>query len=423
MDTIRHSQHALEKFSTSLEYKGERINLFIKKICRFSQATFAYCFLVFLKNLKLACRKTSKLFVCHSIRIKKTHFSRKKQFDRYSFVVKNPTIKPVYFYNEDNKCWLHACLQILAATEKKEWMKKEYQRFPKRLVTKALNQLDLAISSGSLRKVDAASKKMHKAVSSKKRKNRHIDLMYKRYEQKDAAFFFETALPDLDYSIMHETIRSGQIGNKQCFSTSCSSASLLQINLTEGLKTLQETIDEYFKQYVVKGDTWRYEDSVVPSYSIKNRIRPLNDHPEFLFIHLIRFRALENSSLETNEKTLSKIETRLEFLPDENGRYIIDFSTAFGMKNALTKKIKKTSSTLYELFGLVHHEGSLENGHYTADVLRTDPNTQKKQWYFCDDVKRVVKTISPQKVRAGDAYIMAFKQIPLDTSQEKKSEI
>lgn len=96
-------------------------------------------------------------------------------------------------------------------------------------------------------------------------------------------------------------------------------------------------------------------------------------------------------------KFVSRKDNRKVLLSETNQ---IDFSHAFeDQENPLN----------YELVGVLNHEGSLNSGHYTANVARQNEGIQK--WYNCNG--RSIREISPQRVneQGSSGYIFLFKKV------------
>jgi ubiquitin C-terminal hydrolase len=68
----------------------------------------------------------------------------------------------------------------------------------------------------------------------------------------------------------------------------------------------------------------------------------------------------------------------------------------------------KNENTVYELYGISHHSGSLYGGHYTSEVMYKDRHG-KKQWYECNDSN--VKPISGPDLKSHTAYVLFYELI------------
>ena len=60
------------------------------------------------------------------------------------------------------------------------------------------------------------------------------------------------------------------------------------------------------------------------------------------------------------------------------------------------------TSSLYDLYAVINHKGTMESGHYTAMCKSLATNL----WYHCDDSR--VKEISHEKVLSENAYILFY---------------
>ena len=60
------------------------------------------------------------------------------------------------------------------------------------------------------------------------------------------------------------------------------------------------------------------------------------------------------------------------------------------------------TSSLYDLYAVINHKGTMESGHYTAMCKNLDTNL----WYHCDDSR--VKEISCERVLSENAYILFY---------------
>lgn len=353
-------------------------------------------------------------------------------------IIENPHLQPAYLINRKNNCWMNSSVQVLLA--KTSFLKEGIGKHPEHPVPIALKELVEAVESGSIPFVDTASQKLHRALSLPSNDNANFELCCNRKQQKDAALFFEFVLPELGYGIEIEEIYQG-IGDKaHCTTKKTQPAALLKIQFNETAATLQQAINYRFSSHMVDDphNIWRYNDiDPIPIRMEQTRIKSGKALPEYLFVQIVRFaqRPSEEYKKEVEERKemvrkkacdqllrdpsllpevatiiaedsisqinpMMKIKAPLSFPPNPVGRYLIDFSKAFGKE----KKIN------YELYALIHHEGCLESGHYTADVLREDPGSGIKQWYFCNDLGRQVNKIPVENVRTGEAYILAFKK-------------
>ena len=81
---------------------------------------------------------------------------------------------------------------------------------------------------------------------------------------------------------------------------------------------------------------------------------------------------------------------------------LVDFPVS---KLELTRFVSspQKQTPLYDLFGVVNHEGSMSKGHYYAFTKHRNNN----QWYYYDDEEvRVIKDVN--LIVSGDAYILFY---------------
>ena len=88
------------------------------------------------------------------------------------------------------------------------------------------------------------------------------------------------------------------------------------------------------------------------------------------------------------------------------------------LKEELQIACKLRQLATYRLYGIVHHFGNINNGHYiaeVADLAKAEPAPGKDKdskgakgvvWYECDDDK--VKSISGPTLKSNTAYLLFF---------------
>lgn len=91
-----------------------------------------------------------------------------------------------------------------------------------------------------------------------------------------------------------------------------------------------------------------------------------------LFIHLKRFR-------DGFPKNMQKIT-----FPFEN----LNLTDS----NKTSDHASKAQATNYKLYGILHHDGDISQGHYRTEVL----NLVDRKWYFCDDTLAQAKETMPE---------------------------
>ena len=62
----------------------------------------------------------------------------------------------------------------------------------------------------------------------------------------------------------------------------------------------------------------------------------------------------------------------------------------------------------YKLYGIVHHFGTKNNGHYISQVL--DETNGAQQWYTCDD-SNVYKVYGTPDFDSSTAYVLFYSRM------------
>ena len=94
-----------------------------------------------------------------------------------------------------------------------------------------------------------------------------------------------------------------------------------------------------------------------------------------------------------DKMTSSKVETDVVFQPE------LDI-TPFLSRSVVAEASKPSAAFTYDLFGVVNHQGTLDNGHYTNFVLRGD------DWIRCDD--GVLQRVTSREVYQSQAYMLFY---------------
>ena len=108
--------------------------------------------------------------------------------------------------------------------------------------------------------------------------------------------------------------------------------------------------------------------------------------PKVLVIHLKRFEKTRHSS--------GKLTSSISIPPTLDMR---PYSTPESQHSSL-KKAKK-----YKLYGISHHSGSLNGGHYVGEVMDLDDKT----WYECND-SHCSKLRSGPDSSSRSAYVLFY---------------
>lgn len=332
------------------------------------------------------------------------------------------------FNNDKNKCWMHACTQVLLAL--KDFLSQGIDKHKDWAVPKAFRQIINAIKTDNLKEIDAASRALHNALADPGRVNKNDEMCENIFAQHDAAAFFITVLADLGYSFQLQFKNQGVGDQSQLISLYPPSPEcLVQLHFADGKGSLQEIVDHQFSPIKINdpANTWKYDNGDESYTEVSERTNQVsilmddrNSPPVVLFVQLVRFvkdevevdlsglkdldlTESELAQIAAEQNSMKKIEKCLEFPLNDKQEYCIDFSKAFYPQSGEHPPVE------YELLGVVHHHGELENGHYTANVLFHNPEKEIKQWVRCDDNGRRLESISPEKVSPGQGYILAFR--------------
>ena len=73
-------------------------------------------------------------------------------------------------------------------------------------------------------------------------------------------------------------------------------------------------------------------------------------------------------------------------------------------KEMTISSVRKTTGT-YDLYGVVHHYGSILGGHYSAEV-RDLSNTEEESWFDCDDYH--IKPLEEPEIKSSSAYLLFY---------------
>lgn len=154
----------------------------------------------------------------------------------------------------------------------------------------------------------------------------------------------------------------------------------------QSVKTLQDAVDNYFKQEKIQADGDKITplktkiDSKEQSFESWHQKTAMDKTPDHLILHLMRF-----------DDKGRKIDKPLEF--PENGVVVI--------------RHKKTSIE-YEIVGLINHIGdSAESAHYTADLKNYRDPQGKALYVHCDDEELSLKKPSKSEM---EAYLIVLKK-------------
>lgn len=398
---------------------------------------------------------------------------RKREAQLSNALIKN-LVTPPRYVNSDNNCWHHASLQLLWVWNpyfsdllkekmaqldqlKKSGIKlrHEYPADPI-ILLEALQALNDAMDSGKLKAIRLAADQIQRAVAKFDRD------FQEEGQQQDPADALLIILNLISVNINADgTLSNGSFFEveKRCeglgkykklkenFSDKINY--ILQLPMVKNKTSFQEILNSTFLKETVNDpkNSKLIEGTQVPHFTIKTKIKK---PPEFLFVHMKRFeystheeikkemarvneekkqmisdqvKKLMSGSDKIDDLEVAKI-TAEEQLKDEFPRpdigskkietpidfpanHQINFASAFGVEKS------KNSDYTYELRGVILHSGDLEYGHYTANVVATNPKNGKEQWFHCNDQGSKIDPISNEEALNGNSngYIYYFVKV------------
>ncbi|RCK55049.1 Ubiquitin carboxyl-terminal hydrolase 8 [Candida viswanathii] len=159
----------------------------------------------------------------------------------------------------------------------------------------------------------------------------------------------------------------------------------LSLELNNGSGGLYDCLDQFTKEEKLE----HYTCTKCSSVKSTTKTLKIQMVPAVLTLHLKRFKHDLNST---------KIESKIEIPMFLNiSKYCAEQETqqqeGAGERGGRVKEI-------YELFGVVVHEGSISTGHYTVYIKNSG------QWYKCDD--SVVSLVSQDEVLNSNAYLLFY---------------
>jgi ubiquitin C-terminal hydrolase len=148
-----------------------------------------------------------------------------------------------------------------------------------------------------------------------------------------------------------------------------------------GTPSVQDCVREYTKNEILgKGDEWFC--SACKKHMRASKKFDLWKMPDILLIHLKRF----NYSRAWRDKIDSPVHIPVELL--DLSEFCVD-------------PVAKASS-VYDLYAVSHHFGSLSGGHYTAFCRNLDDG----KWYNLDDSR--ASSSSPKEATSSSAYVLFY---------------
>lgn len=102
----------------------------------------------------------------------------------------------------------------------------------------------------------------------------------------------------------------------------------------------------------------------------------------------------------------SKIETQVLFPSELDVIPYLSSSVVGQNQHGTQKKREQSVSYVYDLFGVINHHGSLDNGHYTCYVQQQMGAHVANEWVKCDDA--VLTRVTAAEVHASQCYILFY---------------
>lgn len=154
--------------------------------------------------------------------------------------------------------------------------------------------------------------------------------------------------------------------------------------------SLQDCLRHFLRtEQLDQGNTWSCPKCKKNQRAYKSgAIRRL---PEVLILFLKRF---EHSSLSRN-----KLATQVDFP-----------LSSLDMREHLADDVQTTTKeTVYDLFAVTNHYGSMGFGHYTAFIAgETNGRSEASSWYEVDDCR--ITPENPEKICSSAAYVLYYRK-------------
>ncbi|KAN0063688.1 ubiquitin-specific protease doa4 [Thecaphora frezii] len=161
--------------------------------------------------------------------------------------------------------------------------------------------------------------------------------------------------------------------------------------------TLQQCLDAFVKEEILdKADAWNCPQCKKPRKASKRL--SISRLPQVLLIHLKRF--------SFKGPFTDKIDTTVTF--PTSGLDLTNYMPPPLPPGAIGKGMPVSQSQqppyLYDLYGVTHHFGSLNTGHYTATIRNHG------EWWYCDD-SRISKG-DDRQIQTNSPYVLWFRRRP-----------
>jgi len=185
-----------------------------------------------------------------------------------------------------------------------------------------------------------------------------------------------------------------------------SSASIAPIEASKC--SLQQCIDLFTTEEVLDGDNmYHCEKCNAKRRSIKKLY--LYRLPDILLVQLKRFKSAETGMLSMMRSEKVTVDINFPVSELDLSKYLspdrID-GCGSDERDRDIQSGNNLGSTMYDLFGVSHHLGSIHGGHYVAHVDVGVGSCSSKWMCFNDDE---VRSIAPTNVAGPSAYILFYK--------------
>ncbi|GAC93630.1 ubiquitin C-terminal hydrolase [Pseudozyma hubeiensis SY62] len=162
---------------------------------------------------------------------------------------------------------------------------------------------------------------------------------------------------------------------------------------------LEQCLDAFVREEVLdKGDMWNCSRCKRPRKATKKL--SVSRLPQVLLIHLKRFSFKGPFTDKLDTEVRYPVDRPLDltnYMPPP-----LPPGAGAAMGAGVVESGSQKPPYLYDLYGVTHHFGSLNTGHYTATVK------SGKEWWYCDD-SRIVKG-DTSKLQGNSAYVLWFRR-------------
>lgn len=249
------------------------------------------------------------------------------------------------------------------------------------------------------------------------------------YEQQDAHEFFISTLNGMHQHlggsnekncpcIVHMTFGATLRSEVRCMACSNVSKSFdpcldLSLEIPEASRNgnVSCSLDDCLRGFTlpeVLGEEDRLKCSQCGSYQKAYKQMSIENPPQVICIQIKRFQR----TMGARKMVSSKVETHVTFGLELDVAPYLSAVVKNEPQHARNGMLKYT----YDLFSVVNHQGTMDNGHYTGYVLQSVPNGQPV-WIKCDDA--TLTSVSVQDVLQSQAYLLFYCKRYVEYDQKK----